>query len=79
MKKLLIVLVLGAVLLGGCSGVIMNARYATLLDQTVALSGDTAAKAQAGTLTDAQKTEALVKQAETWKLFQSARDGKAAK
>lgn len=77
MKKMLIVVVLAGVLLAGCSGVMMNARYSMLLDKTCAISAETAARAQAGTLTEMDKTAALVKQAETWRLFKDARDGRA--
>ncbi len=77
MKKQICLVLLLALFAAGCSGVWMTARYATVLDKTVALSADTAAKAQAGQLTDQQKVDALVKQAQTWKLFQDARDGKA--
>lgn len=61
----------------GCNGVTLSPTYSTLLDQTAALSQDTATRAQAGTLTQAQETQALVGQAATWQLFRSARDGNA--
>ena len=63
--------------LAGCSGVIMNAEYSTLLDKTVALSVETATRAKTHDLTEEQMTEALVRQSETWVRFQQARDGKA--
>ena len=75
MKKMLIVLVL-AVLVSGCSGVILSPKYSALLDKTAALSAETAVRAQGGELSEADKTAALVKQAQVWKEFQAARDGK---
>jgi len=74
MKRVILVVVLSMVL-GGC-GVVMNSTYSTLLDQTAALSVETAKRAQAGTLTPADMTLALEAQANTWVLFQGARDGK---
>ena len=61
----------------GCSGVWMNAEYSALLDKTCALSAETAARATMGELSEAEKTAALNKQAETWRRFKDARDGKA--
>lgn len=61
----------------GCSGVTMNAQYSQLLDRTAALSAETAARAEQGKLTEAQKTAALSAQAMTWQMFRDARDGKA--
>ncbi len=61
----------------GCGGVIMNAEYSQLLDKTCALSAETAARATMGELSEAEKTAALNKQAETWQKFKDARDGKA--
>ena len=75
MKRVLMVMML-AVLLSGCNGVLMNAEYATLLDQTTALSAETAKRAGDGVLTDAQMVEALQKQALVWQRFKDAREGK---
>ena len=74
MKRFVILVVLCAVFLGGCD-VLMTPQYSNLLDKTCALSDETAKRAVAGELTETQKTEALVKQAETWRLFANARDG----
>ncbi|HUT58031.1 MAG TPA: hypothetical protein VNA25_09305 [Phycisphaerae bacterium] len=74
MKRLLMV-VLVVCLLSGCAGVIMNPEYSQLLDKTTALSAETATRAHAGELTEAQKTEALIKQAEVWRQFKNAKDG----
>ncbi|KKL14225.1 hypothetical protein LCGC14_2517880 [marine sediment metagenome] len=70
---LLIVLTVGT----GCSGVIMNARYSELLDRTVVLSDVTATDAEAGELSGDQMIEALRDQADIWRKFQDARDGRA--
>lgn len=77
MKRTLLVLVMVLVIgvLPSC-GVVMNSTYSTLLDQTAALSVETAKRAQTGTLTPADMTLALQAQANTWALFQGARDGK---
>ena len=74
MKRVLIALAL-LLMLGGCSGVIMNAEYSQLLDKTAALSEQTAARAEDGALTPAEMTQALVLQAQTWQKFRDARDG----
>ena len=65
------------VILAGCNGVTLNAKYSQLLDQTAALSNDTATKAEAGAITPAQMTTALRGQATVWQEFRDARDGKA--
>lgn len=77
MKRAIGLLVL-AVVLAGCSGVVMNAKYATLLDKTCALSAQTAQLADSNQLTPDQMKSALRGQAQTWKLFVYARDGKDA-
>ena len=77
MRKTLIVLAVLAVLLGGCQGVRLNAEYSQLLDKTAALSAESARRAEANELTTVQMVEVLVKQAETWAMFQAGRDGKA--
>jgi len=60
----------------GC-GVWMNATYSEILDRTVALSAETASRAEHGNLSPDDARQALVLQAKTWKLFQDARDGKS--
>ena len=62
-------------LLSGC-GVWMNAQYSQLLDQTAALSADTADRANQGLLTPEQMTSALNGQSQVWQQFRNARDGK---
>lgn len=86
MKPYKVILIVGAVLvlmavmaIGGCSGVWMNAEYSQLLDKTAALSTETAARAEQGMLSEAEKTQALAKQAQTWRKFRDARDGKDGK
>lgn len=76
MRTILVVLALVAMCLSGC-GVYMNPTYSNILDKTVALSDATAKTATDGKLTPADMTTALQLQAQTWHLFQDARDGKA--
>ena len=76
MKKLVCLLLLG-LLVSGCSGVLLNAEYSQLLDETAALSVETAARAQDGRLDANQMAEALRLQADVWQKFRAARDGRA--
>lgn len=73
MKRLAIIALLLS--LTGCSGVMLNATYSKLLDQTAALSRDTADRAKAGKLTPDQMTGALDAQATTWEQFRAASKG----
>jgi uncharacterized protein YcfL len=73
--RTLILTVVIALLLSGCSGVWMNAEYSQLLDKTAALSAETATRAEAGQLSEREKTQALTAQAQTWAKFKAARDG----
>lgn len=73
MKKLVLLLTL-AILLTGCSGVILSSQYSRLLDQTQALSAETAQRAHDGKLTPAEMAEALACQAIIWQRFCNARD-----
>jgi hypothetical protein len=77
MKRVAVVMLVVLVVCGGCSGVWMNAEYSQLLDKTVALSKETADRAQAGTLTEAEMKASLTGQAAVWQRFKDARDGKA--
>ena len=71
------ILILGIVLiLSGCSGVILNAKYSELLDRTTALSQTTATRYASGTLTTQQTLDSLNGQATVWQEFRDARDGK---
>jgi len=78
MKRFLICLAFLAVLLGGCSSVLMNAEYSSLLDRATAYSQGIAAKASAGDLDSPQMVKALNQQANLWQKFKDARDGRAA-
>jgi hypothetical protein len=69
-------LLVAAILTTSCSGVWMNPTYSELLDKTVINSEVAAQKARDGKLTEEEKTQILEKQAQTWKKFQNARDGK---
>lgn len=68
-------LMLVLVMFGAGCGVWCSAEYSVLLDKTAAISSETAIRAQAGTLSSAEMTQALVLQAETWQRFRDARDG----
>ena len=68
-----------AVVLAGCSGVVMNAEYSQLLDRTAALSAETATRAERGQLDANGMKEALRAQADVWQMFVDARDGKESK
>lgn len=74
---LVVVAVLLAALLGGCGGVILNAEYSQLLDETAALSAETAARAGRGNLDANEMVESLRLQAGIWQRFRDARDGVA--
>lgn len=76
MKRLIVVVLLCAVLLTGCSGVWMNAEYTRLLDETAALSDVTARRANAGQLDANEMAAALSVQARVWCKFVAAREGK---
>lgn len=76
MKRLMFVVLFAAVL-GGCSGVMLNAEYSQLLDETAALSRETADRAAAGKLDPNQMSAALTYQAGVWQRFRDARDGTA--
>ena len=78
MKRIVWMLVICAVLLAGCNGVILNAEYSRLLDETAAISRETAARARQGRLDPNQMAEALTRQADVWQKFRDARDGAAA-
>jgi len=72
---MVMVMVLMVVVMGGCSGVWMNAEYSQLLDETEALSTESARRAEAAEFTTEQMVEALKMQASVWGRFQDARDG----
>ena len=74
--KRIAILILVLALLPGCSGVLLNAEYSRLLDETAALSDATADAAEAGRLDPNQMTQALRKQAAVWEQFRAGRDGR---
>ena len=67
---------LSTLLVGGCNGVILSAEYSQLLDYTAAISDETARRAAAGELSQQEMVAALTKQAQTWRMFTDARDGR---
>jgi uncharacterized lipoprotein YmbA len=77
MRRLVWIAALLALLLGGCGGVWMNAEYSGLLDETAALSAETARRAEAGLLDANDMAAALRTQADVWQKFRDARDGRA--
>jgi len=76
MKRLIVMALLCAVLTAGCSGVWMNAQYSRLLDETAALSDETARRANNGQLDPNEMAAALTVQAGVWNKFVAAREGK---
>ena len=74
---MLLVMVMMLMVAGvGCSGVSLNAEYSQLLDETTALSNESARRATAGELTSEQMVEVLAMQSAVWVRFQDARDGR---
>ena len=64
-----------AIVLGGC-GVMLWPTYSQLLDKTTALADDSAARAEANALSPDQMKQALRGEANVWRQFRDARDGK---
>jgi len=64
------------IVLAGCNGVILNAEYSQLLDETAALSNETAIRAGFGRMDANQMADALRLQADVWEKFRAARDGR---
>jgi|GEM_PF-2299815 len=62
--------------LSGCGGVILSASYSQLLDETTALSATLAERAEAGRLDANSMTRGLRWNADMWRNFQDARDGR---
>lgn len=80
MKKTKVLLTASLVIIfmfivGGCNGVWTNAEYATLIDQSAAMSKEASTRAVAGTMTCDEMKVALTLQAETWQKFKNAKDG----
>ncbi|MHC4717524.1 MAG: hypothetical protein ACYS5V_11175 [Planctomycetota bacterium] len=72
-----ILLLLALTASAGCGGVILSPRYSRLLDDTAAISAETARRAEAGDLSAEEMARALSRQADVWRKFQQARDGEA--
>jgi hypothetical protein len=72
-------LLVGSLLLSGVlgCGVVLNSGYSDLLNRTAALSNEAATRAEAGTLTPAEMTQALRLNATSWQYFKDGRDGLA--
>ena len=75
MKLPMLVLLLCAVALAGCNGVWMNAEYTQLVDETAAMSSQTACLAARGMLDANQMVESLTVQATIWQKLREARGG----
>jgi hypothetical protein len=78
-KKLWIVGLVGLVLMAGCSGVILSAKYATLLDQSCAWSLEAATRADANLLSVADMKQALALDANFLRAFKDASKGQETK
>ena len=76
MKRLswLVVVLVLTVVLSGCA-IYMNPTYSNLLDKTTAWSVEVSSRAEAGKLTEEEKTEALKANAGLWEKFRNAKDG----
>lgn len=70
----LVIAALVALILAGCSGVILSPKYSLLLDRTQEASATTAQRALDGKLTPAEMCNALGWQAVIWQRFCNARD-----
>ena len=72
---MVVVLLLAAVVLPGCRGVILSPTYSDLLNRTAVAAAAEAARANAGGM-DANEMRAVIKwNSEAWQLFRDARDG----
>ena len=78
MRHWLIAPLLAAAMLtgSGCAGVLLNAEYSRLLDETTVLAEETARRAEAGRLDAAAMRRALRSEADVWQKFRDARDGR---
>lgn len=79
MTRVMILLLVGVVFLAGCSGVIMDAKYSTLLDQSCAWSAEAAARADANTLSVDEMKQALNINSDIFRSFKDGRDGRETK
>ena len=76
MKKLILLLLL-AVMLSGCSGVWTNGNYTKLLERTNELAKQSALRAEEHTLTLPQAEAIIIGNANLWQRFVDAAKGKA--
>ena len=79
MKCVLILCLTAACLLAGCSGVILNSTYSTLLDESAAIAAVAAERADANALSVGDMKAAIRYEAGVLRRFQDARDGRAPK
>ena len=77
MRTLLATFLAFALILSGCSGVLLNAEYSQLLDRTAAWTNEAADRAEASRLDPNDMARALRISADHWRKFQDARDGRA--
>jgi len=74
MRRMIVIALVG-LMLAGCSGVVMNAKYSALLDKFVVLSQADATMALNKQMDANDMTSALVDQYAMFKQIQDARDG----
>lgn len=79
MRRTILTVVLLLVMVPGCSGVILNAEYSQLLDETSAWTREVARRARAGQLDPNIMSDALHYSATHWERFQDARGGRKSK
>lgn len=73
---LFVAVLIASLLFVGCSGVIMNAEYSTLLDRTCAIANEVDKRAQTGELNEEQMKYLLHQHNLAWHAFKDARDGR---
>lgn len=77
MRRMVLFLILcGLLASAGCNGVVLNAEYSQLLDETAAWTGEVARRAEEGKMDPNDMARALRYSASHWRLFQDARDGR---
>ncbi|HUS91424.1 MAG TPA: hypothetical protein VM695_06210 [Phycisphaerae bacterium] len=75
MKRILLCLTV-LLLVAGCHGVVLNADYSQLLDETAAWTNEVARRAEVGRMDPNDMARALRLSADHWRCFQDARDGR---
>ena len=78
-KTMMIAVLLAAIAMPACSGVVMSPPYSERLDTAAALSAEAFKRAKNGELTEEQKTQALGANADFIQLLRDGRDGVASK